>query len=377
MFKKTVVISINASWNIINFRLGIVRALQAEGYRVVALTPPDENSQRLSAFGIEHEPIEMDPQGASPVRDLLLLVRYARVLRRLRPAVYLGYTAKPNIYGSIAAHALGIPTINNVSGLGTAFIREGLLTRIVSSLYKLAFRRSATVFFQNRDDMALFIASRMIEPARARLLPGSGIDLDKFVPIEVPAQDDAIFRFLLIARLLWDKGIGEYVEAARIVRSQVPSARFQLLGFLDVENRTAVSRPDVEGWVAEGLIEYLGQSDDVRPAIAAADCIVLPSYREGLPRVLLEGAAMAKPLIATDVPGCRDVVDDGSNGFLCEVRSAASLAAAMLKMVALDPGARAQMGTAARAKAESQFSERIPVERYLAAIDEALDPSPR
>jgi glycosyltransferase involved in cell wall biosynthesis len=305
----------------------------------------------------------------SPARDLLLLARYYRALRRIGPDVFLGYTAKPNVYGSLAAQALGIKVINNVSGLGTAFIKPGLLTRIVSSLYRLAFRRSATIFFQNAEDRDLFVAEKLVPAEKAALLPGSGIDLARFEP---RARAKGPFTFLLIARLLWDKGVAEYVEAARILRGSHPDARFQLLGFLDVENRTAVPRSSVESWVAEGLIDYLGAADDVRPHLAAADCIVLPSYREGLPRTLLEASAMAKPVIATDVPGCRQVVRQGVNGYLCAVRDARSLADAMRDMIEAPAATREAMGTSARRIAEAEYDERIVAARYIEAIEAAL-----
>jgi glycosyltransferase involved in cell wall biosynthesis len=370
--RKTVVISINSSWNIANFRQGLVAGLMNAGYRVVALAPPDAHSDRLVELGLDFVPIEMDQQGVSPAKDLLVLWRYWKALRAIKPAVFLGYTAKPNIYGSIAAHALGIPVINNVAGLGTAFIKQGLLTRIVSGLYRLAFARSATVFFQNDEDRTGFMQQGIVGAAQSRLLPGSGIDVAGFVPPQRTMPEKGSFVFLLVARMLWDKGIGEYVDAARRVLAEEPRARFQILGFLDVPNRTAIGRSVVEGWVAEGVVEYLGHSDDVRPFIEAADCVVLPSYREGLPRVLLEGAAMAKPLITTDVPGCRQVVDHGRNGLLCQVRDAVSLAEAMLTMLRLPEAERKAMGATGRAKVESEFDERIVIGRYLEAIGEAL-----
>jgi glycosyltransferase involved in cell wall biosynthesis len=206
---------------------------------------------------------------------------------------------------------------------------------------------------------------------RTALLPGSGIDLTRFQPAAARAtSEDGTFRFLLVARLLWDKGVGEFVEAARQVRLQAPHARFQILGFLDVENRTAVSRDTVEAWVAEGVVEYLGTADDVRPYLAAADCVVLPSYREGTPRTLLEAAAMAKPLIATDVPGCREVVDDGRNGYLCPARDADGLAGCMIRMLNGDPSVSSQMGREGRRKMEENFDERIVIRRYLKALAE-------
>ncbi|HEX5184725.1 MAG TPA: glycosyltransferase family 4 protein [Allosphingosinicella sp.] len=365
-----IVISINAAWNIVNFRLGLIRALREAGHEVIALAPPDRHSARLQALGIPYVPIAMDKKGLSPLGDLRLLVRYWRILRRLRPDVFLGYTAKPNIYGSLAAEALGIRVINNVSGLGTAFIRMGLLTRVVSTLYRIAFRRSETIFFQNEEDRDLFIGEKLVNPRQARLLPGSGIDLERFRPVPNEPEKEG-FVFLLIARLLWDKGVGEYVEAARRVRAALPGARFQLLGFLDAENRTAVPRTTVEAWVEEGIVDYLGEAEDVRPFIAAADCVVLPSYREGLPRTLLEAAAMAKPLIATDVPGCRHAVEAGVNGLLCPARDAEGLAAAMMEMIRAPGRLRAQWGGAGRARVERAFDEKIVAALYLKAIEEA------
>jgi glycosyltransferase involved in cell wall biosynthesis len=372
MNAKKIVISINAAWNIVNFRLGLIRALREAGHEVIALAPPDRHAARLEALGIPYVPLSMDKKGISPLRDLLLLARYWRVLRRLKPDIFLGYTAKPNIYGSLAAQALGIKVINNVSGLGTAFIKQGLLTRIVSNLYRIAFRRSATIFFQNEEDRDLFVSKRLVRAAQARLLPGSGIDLDRFRPMERTASADRPFTFLLIARLLWDKGVGEYVEAARRVRAVFPSTCFQLLGFLDAENRTAIPRARVDEWVAEGLIDYLGETEDVRTFIADADCVVLPSYREGLPRTLLEAAAMAKPLIATDVPGCRHAVEPGVTGLLCQARDADSLAEAMLEMVRAPGEVRERWGAAGRVRIEREFDEKIVAERYLAAIGDAF-----
>ena len=372
MAGQTIVISANAAWNIVNFRIALIQAMKQRGYHVMALAPSDSSRKRFAELDIEYRPIVMDKKGISPIGDLLLLGRYYRAFRRIRPAVFLGYTAKPNIYGSLAAGALGIPSINNVSGLGTAFIKTGLLTRVVTFLYRLAFRRSATVFFQNAEDMALFADQHIVRRDQARLLPGSGIDLERFHPGIAAGDRRGDIHFLFVGRLLRDKGIEEFVEAARRVRAEWPRARFQVLGFLDAENRTAVSRAEVEAWVAEGTIEYLGEAEDVRPFLAAADCVVLPSYREGLPRVLLEGAAMGKPLIATDVPGCRHVVEEGQNGFLCKVRDSGSLADAMLRMLRLPMEERARLGAEARRRVEAEYDERIVIEHYVDAIEHAV-----
>lgn len=366
-------LSINTSWNIVNFRAGLVRAMAGHGFKVAAASPSDAHTTRLEEIGCHHIPLAIDNKGTNPLKDTILFLKYLELMRRTKPDVYLSWTIKPNIYGSLAAHILRIPVICNVSGLGTTFLHNGWLTRFVKLLYRVALSRSAVVFFQNREDLDLFIESRLVRPEQGQLLPGSGINLDRFSPVAIAQRkvDDGPV-FILVARLLWDKGIREYVEAARQIKAQMPQARFRLLGFLDVENRTAVPRQTVKNWEQEGIIEYLGQTDDVRPYLADADCVVLPSYREGTPRSLLEAAAMARPLIATDVPGCRDVIDNGVNGWLCKIKDADDLAAKMFRFAKSTDEQRLEMGRQSRLKAERQFNERIIVDAYIAAIEKIL-----
>jgi glycosyltransferase involved in cell wall biosynthesis len=369
MGNKTAVISINASWNVVNFRAGLVRALRGAGFDVVALAPSDDYSPRLAELGARHWPVEMDRRGTSPLRDALLAARYYQALRRIRPDVYLGYTAKPNIYGSLAAHALGIPVINNVAGLGVTFLKRDWLNFIVRSLYRLAFRRSKHVFFQNPDDLALFSDADLVDAVKISLLPGSGVDLERFKPRLRVGGGASGFTFLLVSRLLWSKGIGEYVRAAEGLRASHPQARFAIAGIIDGDRADAVSRADVRKWEESGLIDYLGALGDVRPALAAADCVVLPSYYpEGTPRSLLEAAAMGKPIITCDVPGCREIVRDQVNGFLCAPRDPESLAGAMERMIDMAPDDRLRMGNASRREAETRFDERIVIDRYLQQI---------
>ena len=363
----TILLSANSCWNIVNFRGGLIRALRGAGYRIVVAAPEDAHTPRLGDLGAEFVPVAINSAGLSVAEDLRLLARYRRIFRDLRPAAFLGFTVKPNIYGSIAAGSVGAKVINNISGLGTVFIKRGPLTALVTQLYRFALRRSATIFFQNKDDMELFTRSGLARGDQARLLPGSGVDLERFRPRPGKA-DPGPFRFLLVGRLLWDKGIAEYVEAARLVRRSHPEARFQMLGPVGTNNRTAVPSAMVERWRDEGIIEHLGESDDVRTALEQADCIVLPSYREGLPRALLEGSAMGKPLIATDVPGCREVVVDGATGYMCAARSVDSLAAAMLKMLETPAAERVRMGEAGRRRVEQQFCETLVVAKYLEAL---------
>jgi glycosyltransferase involved in cell wall biosynthesis len=363
-----IMISINTSWNIFHFRAPLITAVRHAGYEVVSAAPDDAYTGRLRALVDAHYTLPMDNAGTSPLRDAALCWRYWRLLKRVRPAALLSYTIKPNIYGALAARLLGIPVIANVSGLGTAFIRMTWLTRVVMALYRIAFARVVCVFFQNAEDRDLFIAHNLVTPQQAKLIAGSGINLDEFKPTELPRDAVAPLTFTLIARMVWDKGIGEFVEAARTVKAIHPHTVFRLIGPSNVQNQTAIDAATLNAWHAEGVIEYGGETSDVRTAIAASDCIVLPSYREGLSRVLLEAAAMGKPLIATDVAGCRQVVIHRENGLLCAPHNAQSLAQAILEFIALTPAARAAMGAASRAKAEREFDEKTVFEAYLAVL---------
>lgn len=370
---RRLVIAANAAWNLVNFRAGLIRALIGDGWEVVAAAPEDAASRAaLEAMGCRFVAIPMTSRGMSPPADLRVLRDFRRLFRRERPQVMLGYTIKPNVYGSIAAWLTGVKAINNISGLGTGFMRPGPLQRLVVLLYRVGLARSHTVFFQNEDDRSLFVARGLVRRERTALLPGSGIDLDRFAaaPPPDPARPGPVF--LMIARLVYDKGVGEFVEAARIVRRTRPDARFVLLGFLGVDNQTAVAAADVARWEAEGVLSYRPPLDDVRPAIADANVVVLPSYREGTSRVLLEAAAMARPIVATDVPGCREVVDDGRSGLLCRVRDAASLADAMLRMCDLTAEARAAMGQAGREKVAREFDQALVIEAYRARLSDAI-----
>jgi glycosyltransferase involved in cell wall biosynthesis len=236
-------------------------------------------------------------------------------------------------------------------------------------LYKLALKRSSCVFFQNQDDRNLFIQKKIVEFEQTHLLPGSGVNLEKFRPsLKNQNYHRTQFSFILIARLIKDKGVVEFVEAAKIVFKYYPTVHFKLLGFLGVQNPTAISNEQITNWQQLPFISYLGQADDVRPFIEASDCVVLPSYREGTPKVLLEAAAMGKPIITTDVPGCRDVVEDNLTGFLCEVRSPQDLALKMCQMIELSADDRSKMGNRGRLKMEKQFNEKIVIDRYLEVI---------
>mgnify|MGYP001079036392 CR=1 FL=1 len=366
---KKVIIALNATWNLVNFRANLIRAFIDHGYEVVAVAPKDKYIEQLLALGCRFVDLPMNSKGKNPFMDILLLFRFWSILRRERPAVFLGYTVKPNIYGSLAARSLGIPVINNIAGLGAVFIKKGWLTALVRFLYGLALKRSWKVFFQNKDDLAHFVEVGVVKKNAVDLLPGSGVDLGKF--FLAPYPENTRPRFLLVARMLWDKGVGEFVEAAKIIQARGLSADFCLLGFLDAKNPTAISRAQMQNWVDDGFVQYLGSSDDVRSEIAVADCVVLPSYREGTPRSLLEAASMGRPIITTDAVGCREVVDDSINGLLCQVKDPIDLADKIQMMIEMPPGQRRILGERGRQKVEREFDEKIVIEKYLNAVDRA------
>ena len=365
----------NTCWYLFNFRLNLMLALQAAGHTVIAVAPSDAYAQRIRDAGIAFEAVPISGGGTQPLRELQSVQRLGAVFRRHRVGLVLSYTPKGNLYSALACIALRIVFVPNVSGLGRAFIRKSLVTQVAKALYRLTFGRAHRVFFQNLDDMAVFVTSGLVQKAKTERLPGSGVDLVRFLPMPLVARPTDQPVFLLVARLLWDKGVGEYVQAARIVRAIYPGARFQLLGFLDVANPSAVPRADVEAWVAEGVVDYLGQTDDVRPCLEQADCVVLPSYREGVPRTLLEAAAMARPVITTDAPGCRDTVIDNKTGFLCRTADASDLAEKILNFIVMMPDARLKMGQCGRTFVEKNFDEQLVIQKYLKLVDELRAPN--
>ena len=367
--KKKIIICANSAWNVSNFRKGIILELIRNDFEVVVVSPRDDCVSKLCDLGCQYINIHIDNKGVNPINDLYLIFQYLKIFNKVRPNLILAYTAKPNIYGAIAAIFFSIPVINNISGLGTAFIKGGLLGKIVSFLYRVGLKRSKCVFFQNNDDKELFLKKNLVAKSQADILPGSGVSLAYFKSKKIDVINKDRFVFLLIARLIWDKGIQEYVDAARLIKKDNSNIRFQILGFLDVDNQTAVLRSDVDSWVEEGIIEYLNATDDVRPFIEKSDCVVLPSYREGTPKTLLEAGAMGKPIITTNVEGCKDVVDDGVNGYLCKVRDYNDLAKKMNNLLALDSKDFERMGLQSRKKMELEFDEKIVIAKYINLVN--------
>lgn len=358
----------NTCFKIANFREGLVRTLLAQGHEVLVLAPADAYRPKLEAMGCQVHDLPMDRNGTSPLAELRLLARIYGFLRHERPDFVFSYTIKNNIYSGLACRWLAIPFAPNVTGLGPAFNGVGLFNRGIRLLYRVAFARARMVFFQNTEDQATFLWARLISADRSRLLSGSGVDLSHFSASALPSCNQGIV-FLLVARLLWDKGVGLFVDAARVLRARDPSLRFLILGPIDSASRSGVSYEKMQDWINEGDIEYLGEESDVRPALEGTHCLVLPTwYHEGMPRVLMEAAAIGRPAITTDTPGCRDAVIEGETGLLCAPRSLKSLIAALELFILMSPHARTEMAANAREHAEAEFDERRVVQAYISLL---------
>jgi glycosyltransferase involved in cell wall biosynthesis len=362
-----ILVAANSTWNLKNFRLGLIQELVRAGHEVITLSP-DPQGIVVGDKDLLHVPWRMERSRIGPFTNLTAMLRVIKIIRQENPDIFLGFTIKPNIYGAIACRRLKVPALLNVSGLGTAFLSGSALRRAVLLLYQFAFAKADAVFFQNPDDAELLIKERAVRTNQVHLLPGSGVDLTNFTRSSLPAEP----RFLMVARLLAHKGVREYVAAARQLKARIPKATFALLGQLDQQNRSAITKDELSLWAKEGIVDYRGATDDVRPFMRQASAIVLPSYREGLPRALLEGAAMGRVLIATDVPGCRQLVKEGVTGYLCEARSAKSLAAAMERFANSAYRERLAMADNARTMAVEEFDERLVVEAYLREIDKCV-----
>jgi glycosyltransferase involved in cell wall biosynthesis len=364
---KTVVICSNYAWTIYNFRMALIRRLKTEGYKVIVLTEFDGYENAIQPEVEQIKPLFISRKGVNPVVDIFTVLHLVKYLLKFRPDVLLSFTIKPVIYGSIAAKFTKVRSIAMITGLGTAFIADSWVTKVVKKLYRVALSSVSIVFFQNIDDKNLFVEQKLVDPKVCRLTPGSGLDTRQFPYRPLPLDNGIIF--ILIARMLWDKGVGEYVEAAKIIKAKYPNTKFQLLGALGVENRTAISDEIMAAWIDEGSVEYLGETSDVRPYIEAASCVVLPSYREGTSRVLLEAASIGRPIIASDVPGCREVVENRISGLLCGSKDYLDLSDKMEVIINLSFQERKMMGIKGREKIEKEFNHKIVNDLYIDTIE--------
>lgn len=370
MKSKTIVVAGGLAESLVNFRGPLLKTLVERGWRVVAVAPDDGvTAAKLAAMQVEFAPIPLARAGLNPFADLLTLWHFWRLFRTIKPQVALFYTIKPVIYGSLGAWLARVPRrVSMITGLGYAFMggagKRALLLKVVQGLYRTALNRNHKAIFQNPDDLNLFVERGLVRgPEHCQRVYGSGVDLSHYAPVPLP--DAPIF--LLVGRLLADKGVREYAQAAAAIKRDYPAVRFQLVGWID-SNPSAISQAELDGWINKGTIEFLGRLSDVRPAIAAASIYVLPSYREGTPRSVLEAMAMGRPVVTTDAPGCRETVVEGQNGYLVTVQDANALATAMRRFIET-PELINQMGAASLAMAQDLYD----VHKVNAAIIATLE----
>lgn len=346
--------------SLIKFRGPLIEALREAGCQVHVAVPglsgDSDIASRLSELGVQVHNIPLQRTGMNPVKDLSVLFALCKLMRQIHVDYVLGYTIKPVIYGSLAAWMVGVKNrFALITGLGYAFtgaatgLRKVLRT-LIQQLYRFSLSRNRLVFFQNPDDEALFRQLSLLKPAiPSRVVNGSGVDVAEYTVAALPEKPS----FLLIARLLGDKGVREYAQAAALVKQRFPDVMFRLVGWID-DNPDAISQVELDAWIAAGTVEFLGKLSDVRPAISESSVYVLPSYREGTPRTVLEAMAMGRAVITTDAPGCRETVVDGDNGFLVPVQDVSALAESMIKLIENREQAAA-MGARSRQMAEEKY----------------------
>lgn len=344
--------------------------IKNRGHEVVFCAAHDDYTSKLEQLGFRYIPISLERKGTNIFKDMFLFFSLIKIYKREKPDWVFQNSAKPNIYGTIAGRITGGRCINTVSGLGYLFIRKSFLSKFIRILYKLSGSYSEKTFFQNKDDLQLFLDRGLIDARKCALVAGSGVNTDLFKPNgkkEAVSPKGGVV-FLYLGRILWDKGIGEFIVSIRILKKDYPLMKANFLGMIDKGNPAGVSRLQIKKWEEEGLIEYLGETVDVRPYLAKCDCLVLPSYREGIPKALLEASAMELPVIATDVPGCREAVEHGITGFLVKAKDTAALVNAMDNVIKMAEPQRREMGRKGREKIIREFSERVVIKTYCSQI---------
>ena len=358
--------------SILKIRGKLINELEAKGHKVVILTSGSRQDMQMAkekGFAI----VDVGTSVKNPCDIIRYLFRIYRTLRKSKTDICLTFTIRPAIWGNIVTRILGIPTVTNITGVGPLFTSNDIAYRGARFLYKLSLAKTAKVFFQNNDDMNMFLNENLTTPKVSERIPGSGVDCDYYSPRE-KASEAGKFKFLYIGRLLKDKGVIEYVTAARKMKVEHPDSEFSILGSFWSQNLkdNSITEKEVDQWKNENIINYMGEAEDVRSYISESDCLVLPSYREGLSNVLLEASSMEIPCIASDTIGCREIIEDEITGFHCTVRDANDLFEKMKKMYSLPKDVRRDMGKRARQKVANEYSKQIVIDAYLRVIDEIM-----
>ncbi len=356
-----------------NFRLGIIKELRSLGHEVVVIAPKDTFTAKLVSEGVSFKHISLSSYGTNIITETKSLIKFARIYKKEKFDFIFHYTIKPNIYGAIASAIVGTPSIIITTGLGHFLNFKNTVAGLFTlNLYRLAGRLTKEVWFLNEDDRKVFLKKKIVKQNKARLLNGEGINISWYQPNGY-VKKDTTTRFLFAGRVIWDKGVGEFVEAAKRLKNKYTNVEFQILGFIDPSNPNAVSYEQVVQWQKNGIIKYLGEATDVRPFLEQCDCLVFPSfYREGLSRILMEAAAMERPIITTNNVGCKDVVEDGVNGYLVEKNNVEDLKNKMTQFLELANPNKKSMGIAGRKKVVENFNEDQIIEVYLESLEQYL-----
>lgn len=363
MKSKGVLVLTNSISGLHSFRKEVMKALVDAGYDLY-LSYPEEDAEKSSYFkeiGCHLLLTPFNRTGMNPVKDVKLLHRYIRTIKSIKPAVVLTYTIKPNIYGGMAAALCGVHQLANITGLGDAVENPGLLRTIAVTLYKIGLSKCRAIFFQNDTNLNTCVQLGIVKRKRAHLIPGSGVNTEHHTYQEYP--EDGTIKFLYIGRMKRDKGIQEYFYAASVIKSKYPNTEFQIVG-----TKEDALDEQLDELIKSGIINFLGPKVDVRPFIGDVHCTIMPSYHEGMSNVNLESSANGRPVITTDVPGCRETIDDGVTGFLINAKDGQDLATKVEKFILLPYEQKKAMGLAARAKVEKEFDRQIVVDAYLEAV---------
>ena len=367
--RRTIAFVSNNCWSLYNFRKHLLLHFLQQGYRVLAIASPDEYSGEINRLGCVYYKVEFRNSSIDPLSDLRIISSLRKIYQEEKPAIIFHYVTKPCIYGSFVAGQLGLPSIALITGLGYVFSGRKWLRYLVSYLFSKSLVSARETWFLNQENADFFVHHKIIPRAKTRILPGEGIDTSWFFPVSRPGTRNG-FVFLMVSRLLWSKGIGIYMAAAKILREKGINAEFRLLGKTEKGHPESVHPEDLEGWEKEGLLVNLGFMDDIRTALSDADCFVLPTYyEEGMPRTLLEACSMQIPCISTDRTGSHSIIEDQVNGLLCKPRDPHDLAAKMLTMITMDDEKRKLMGHKGREKMIRQFDISLVIRIYEESVN--------
>ena len=365
---QVVILSANTSWYLYNFRSSTIKAFIKEGYRVICLSPKDDFSSRLQGLGCQVIQLKIDNKGTNPIKDFILMVRMFFLYKKINPKIVFHFTIKNNIYGTLAAYFANVKAVNNITGLGTAFIQKNFISRVVKFLYRITQPLADVVYCQNIEDYHLLVSEGLVAKDLLKQLPGSGVDVRRFHPNlkKKYTKEHKIFTFLFSGRLLADKGFNELISAFKIINDKKIKCNLWVCGFVDQLNKSSIAIHQINDYQREfEWFTWLGSVDQIEETLAQVDCLVLPSYREGMPRSILEACSMEIPVITTDVPGCRNIISNQYNGLLCKSKDIESLKDALALMMNMSPDVRQEMGKNGRKHILKYYDERLVIQEAV------------